>query len=381
MSVGNITRRGAHSWRIKYEAGERDSGKRQTRYKTIRGTKKQAEAELVRLLGTVNAGAHIDASDQTVAEYMTKWVNGLNHLTPLVKERYTDQIRRTIIPHIGEIPLQRLKPVHVSDWHAALRVKGWGGKPLAIPTIRHAHGLLVSALGRACELELISRNVATSVKLPRDPAPKPKRCLTEDEVRNAMALLKGREIYTPFATALGTGARLGELCALRWKHVDLDNAILTIEGTVTISKSRGKETKVPKTKTSTRQIVMPATLVEILRAHWVRAGYLRLAAGTGRPGPEDCVFPARDGTPKDPIVFTKMWRSALIDLGLPHIRFHDLRHSHASMIIASGMDVVEVSRRLGHANPAITLRIYAHSFRPQAKDTAAAEAVNAIMRR
>lgn len=142
MSAGNITRRGKSSWRLKFEGGEPDprTSKRQTRYVTVRGTKKDAQRELTRLLAEVDNGTSVDPSKVTIAEYFRGWLDADQSLSPKTMERYRQLTERQIIPHLGLTPLQKLRPAQVNDWHEALLKSGGAGgqlcrrAPWAMPT-------------------------------------------------------------------------------------------------------------------------------------------------------------------------------------------------------------------------------------------------------
>jgi len=145
MTAGNITRRGKHSWRLKYEAGERDpvTGKRLTRYATVRGTRKDAQRELTRLLAAVANGTAVDPSTVTVADYIRQWLNADEGLSPKTLERYRQLAERQIIPHLGATHLQKLRPAQVHDWHRILLKSGGAeGRPLSAHTVGHAHRVL-----------------------------------------------------------------------------------------------------------------------------------------------------------------------------------------------------------------------------------------------
>jgi integrase-like protein len=117
--TGNITRRGKESWRLKYEAGPRDSvtGKRQTRVVTVRGSRRDAQRELTKLLAAVDNGTAVDPSKITVAEYLRDWLVKSPELSPKTRERYEQLVEQQIIPHLGLTALQRLRPAQIADWH------------------------------------------------------------------------------------------------------------------------------------------------------------------------------------------------------------------------------------------------------------------------
>jgi integrase len=375
---GNLTRRGKNSWRLKYEGGERDpaTGKRRTRYLTVRGTKRAAEAELIRLLAEVDAGVSVDPSKVTVGEYVRAWLDGATHLAPKTLERYRELARHQIIPHLGGTPLQKLRPAQVAAWHALLlRGGGRNGRPLAPRTVGHAHRVLHTVLARAAKLEAVSRNVAAVLAPPKVEADEV-ACLTEGQIADVLAKLKDHELRTVVVVALGTGMRRGELCALQWRHVDLDAPSVQVEHSLEETDG-GLRMKAPKSRHGRRRVSLPASVADMLRSHAVKQSELRLALGVGRAGPDDFVFCKTDGSPLSPDRLSRRWRDAVEARGLPRVTFHAFRHTHASALIAAGLDIVTISRRLGHGSPGITLGIYAHLF--SNTDAAAAKAMDVAL--
>jgi integrase len=160
--------------------------------------------------------------------------------------------------------------------------------------------------------------------------------------------------------ALGTGARRGELLALRWRDIDFDSRRLTIEQALEQTAEHGIRTKETKTKHARRTISLPAHIVAELRAHHAAQAEQRLALGMGRAPEDATVLAGLDGKPLSPDTVSKQWERTMDALGRPEITLHSLRHTHASMLIASGMDILTISRRLGHANPTVTLNVYGH---------------------
>ena len=378
MTAGNITRRGKTSWRLKFEAGERDlaTGKRRTRYVTVHGTKKAAQLEMIRLLAEVETVTAVEPSKMTVAEYLRGWLNRAARLAPKTMERYRELAEKQIIPHIGSLPLQKLRPLHIADWHAVLlRSGGKNGRPLAARTVGHAHRVLHSALAHATKLEALSRNVAGILSPPKVEAQEVES-LTEAQIADVLVLLKDHPLYPIVAVAFGTGMRRGELCALQWRHVDLDRAAIEVEHSMEETNA-GLRVKSPKSRHGRRRITLPSSVIETLRTHRLRQIELRLALGLGRLGSDDLVFALEDGSPLPPDRLSQRWRRAVVLLGLPPVTFHAWRHAHASALIAAGLDILTISRRLGHGSPGITLAIYAHKFKNT--DSGAAQAMDAAM--
>jgi integrase len=223
----------------------------------------------------------------------------------------------------------------------------------------------------------VSRNVA-SVLAPPKVESHEIESLTDLQIADILTRLETHTLYPIVVTALGTGMRRGELCGLQWRDVDLDQASIGVERSLEETNA-GLRVKSPKSRHGRRRISLPASVVETLRAHRVRQIEMRLALGMGRPEPEALVFCREDGLPLSPDRLSQQWRRLVDAMGLPSVSFHALRHTHASALIGAGLDVISVSRRLGHGSPAITLTIYAHRF--ASTDTAAASAMDLAMRK
>jgi integrase len=174
--------------------------------------------------------------------------------------------------------------------------------------------------------------------------------------------------------ALYTGLRLGEMLALRNCNVDLDKSRMRVVEALEQTRASGITFKAPKTKAGRRVISLPAIVVETLRAHRQQQLEQRLALGLGKPAADALVFPDEDGQPMGPRAFSQRWRYKATQLGMPDLNWHQLRHVHASMLIAANVPPTTVAARLGHANPGVTLKVYAHLF--DADDSAASAAID-----
>ena len=348
---GNITRRGKSSWRLKFDL-DRDpvSGARRLRTVTIKGTRKDAEAELARLLNDLHKGVFVEASALTVGAYLWQWLDGKHDLSPVTRERYSDAIAKAIIPELGKIELQKLKPVHVNQWVSKMLGTRSGR------TASNIFLVLNGALKEAVRLELVGRNVAAAVTAPKIKSDEIK-ILDADELKAVLASLSGSRLLPVASLALATGMRRGELLALRWQEVDLGKATVKVVRSLEQTVRGGLRFKEPKTRNSRRTITLPPSAVAMLQAHRKAQLELRLQLGMGKPDADALVFCNHDGSPISPNSFSVMWGRAV-----PEATFHSLRHTHASALIAAGKDVVTVSRRLGHAKPTITLNVYGHLF-------------------
>ena len=367
---GSITKRGKASWRIKFDVSS--NGKRCTKYFTVHGSKKDAEVALTKLLTEADKGTLIDASKITVGAHMTSWLEG-KELSASTRQSYAMMIRAFIIPTLGSIELQKLKPIDVKNWLGNLKQGRYG--PRKASTLAYVLSFLSAALDAAVKLDLVARNVADNVEPPKRESHEV-QILKADEVKTVLDALKDSDIFPIVALALATGARRSELLALRWCDVDLERGALRIEHS--LEQTRGVlKLKSPKTRAGRRAIQLPAFAVDVLRQHRKDQLELRLKLGMGKPDADAYVFSKHDGSPLGPNGFSHTWRRELERAGLPRVTFHSLRHSHASALIRAGLDVVRVSRQLGHSKPTITLSTYAHEF--EAIDTGAADAIGKVL--
>ena len=386
---GHIRRRGKETWELKFDA-PRDGGGRRTSYASFKGSKRQAQAELTRLLAQAAGGGHVDPSGLTVGEYLrTRFAHwkATGVISARTAQRYQQLIDNQINPYIGTRPLQRLSPHDLETWHTKLMTsgrKGRNGRPdgesgVSSRTIGHAHRVLAKALRDAMKHELVVRNVCTIERAPKVVAEEIE-ILTPQQLNDLPALLHGHVLEALAMVALHTGMRRGELLALKWGNVDLENEEM-IRVRESLEQTReGLRFKPPKSKAGVRDIKLPAIVVDVLQAHRTRELERRFMLGQGRPGSNDLVFPSANGTPREPDAISSAWSKLSHELGLD-ISFHALRHTHASYLIDLGIDVVTISKRLGHSSPAVTLQIYAHLFRKDDSKAAAAidKALNAPM--
>jgi integrase len=363
-------------------------GKRKTRYVTFRGKHADAKRELTRLTSSADQGTLPEANKVTVGEYLRNWLGVEKEgespppppagITPKTAERYRELAEGQIIPHLGDTAMQRLRPAKVKDWHEAL-LKGGAkdGGPLSPTTVGHAHRLLSKALKRAGESEIVARNVASLVT---PPSVKRKEVviLTADQVADTLTKFEGHPLHAIAVLDLASGLRRGEIVALRLIDVDLDAALVHVRRACEETKA-GTRIKEPKNEKSRRTLALPPSAVAVLREHRKKLLEQRLALGLGKPDDDTLLFPITpDGAIMPPNQLSWLWRSACKHLKAQRVNFHALRHTHASALIAAGLDVLSVSRRLGHADATTTLRVYGHLFKRD--ESAAVGAIEAVLR-
>jgi integrase len=361
MSAGHIRRRGKQSWELKFDVGiDPLTGKRRIRYASFKGTKRAAEIELARLIAQNAAGEGVDPSKATTAEFLNRWERDWASLnvSPKTFERYSELLRRHVVPHIGHAPIQKLRPAALAELYAKLTRAG-----LAARTVGHVHRCLHRALGHAVQWSVVAQNAAAHVSPPPVQSEEA-QSLQSDDVRVLLDKLqtrRGRLLYTVALVLLGTGMRRGELLALRWEDL-VDGGKLKIERSLEQTRQHGLRFKSPKTRHGRRTIALPASIVAELHAHRKAQQEHRLKLGQGRVPDDALIFANWDGEIRNPDALTKEWAACMKQNGMPQIKLHSLRHTHASQLIASGMDTITVSRRLGHGGPAITLSVYGHMF-------------------
>jgi integrase len=369
MAQGHIRPQGEGSWQLKFDLG-RDpvSGKRISKFVTFRGNKRQAQAELTRLLAQRDAGSYVDPTKMTVAEYLQHWLAAgvERRVGKRTAARYRQIVERNITPRLGYIPLRKLTAAHIEAFEADLQREGWvkakaKGKEgqkrgLSAQTVLHVHRTLSQALNHAVSLEVLIKNPAKQVKPPR-PASLEIKILDKQEITALLKAAKNMNLYVPVLVAVTTGIRRGELLGLRWRDLDLTACTLTVKQAM--QRTKGElEFKSPKTKTSRRTITLPAATVEALQAHYKMQLEERMKLGLGRD-PHGLVLTRADGKPLDPDSLSKAFERLVLKAKVTPITLHGLRHTHISHLLMDGVHMKVVSERAGHANVNITLNTYA----------------------
>jgi len=372
---GTVTKRGKHSWRLKFDVPAGPDGKRKTIYETVRCAGiKEARLELAKRLAAVGQGSFVAPSRLTVADHVRSridaWhVDGKKSISDYTAGRYRDMLRLYIEPHIGSTPVQRLTIADVETWHRTLLTSGLGAG-----TVRNAHTVLTRALRDAVRHGIIARSVAgRDGETAPSYSPEEMKIIGPKDLDGVLAKLRGHRICAEAMLALFCGLRAGEVLALRWDAVNLDEKMLHVRATVLDINGQAPTTKAPKTKAGRRSVTVPDVVIGVLRDHRRRQLELRVALGLGRPEADALVFPSADGGLRRPTTLSHEWREA----GIADVRFHDLRHSHVSMLIDAGLDPVTIATRIGHKNAKVTLTTYAHLY--QKDDGRAAAAINATL--
>jgi integrase len=373
--TGHIRERSPGSFELRYSLGtDPATGKRRIATATVRGNRKDAEKELRRLLRALDTGEHVDPNRITVRGWLATWLAAVQaEVAPRTHERYSEIVNNFLAPMMGNLQVAKLAPAHLQDayngWATAGRRDGKAGG-LSPRTRRHIHRILSAALGRAVEQQLIARNPCDAFK---KRLPKVERremaTLTAHQAQALLAAIRRARVYWPVLIALATGARRGEILALRWRNVDLDRGSLCVIESLEQTKA-GLRFKAPKNE-KTRAITLPAFAVAELRSLKREQAESLLMLGVRQSG-ATLVCARADGEPMPPRSLTHEFLKAIRRVeDVPQVRFHDLRHSHATQLLVAGVHPKVAQERLGHSSISVTLDLYSHVTGTMQEDAAA----------
>ncbi|WP_395158922.1 tyrosine-type recombinase/integrase [Ilumatobacter sp.] len=335
------------------------AGKRQQLKRRGFPTKKAAQAEFDQVSTESRKGSFVRPMRGTVAEYLVDiWLpSKRSTLRPSTIVGYEKVVNRRLVPLIGEYQLAALDAAAVEVMYGELLSSGGvGGAPLSAKTVANAGGVLSKALRDAVRLKRLAYNVSADAELPARVRPE-QSTWTADEATRFLAATTDDRPFPMWRLALSTGMRRGELCGLRWRDLDLDDGRATIASTRVVA--REVVTGEPKTKAGNRVVRLDAETINVLRAWRKRTNEERLVAGAAWID-TGLVFVDALGEPPHPETVTRWWRKACEAAGLPVIRLHDARHTAATLMLRDGVPVKVVSQRLGHADIAVTMRVYQH---------------------
>jgi len=285
-------------------------------------------------------------AEQTVRDFLAHWVDDQKQpaLRPTSYVAYRTRLGH-VIPHLGHLKIGTLRPQHIQSCYAAL------AQAMDANTVRAIHVILKGALERAVQWDILDRNPAAYIELPK-PIHREMRVLTIEQVQQLIAATAGDRLHALWVTMVTTGIRIGEALALTWDDVDLLAGWLHVRRTLYHHRGVGIEEGPPKSRAGVRSIPLPPTAIHALSVHQQcqRRG---MVCGL--------IFPNLHGEYSKTGSVSGTFALALERAGLPHVRLHDLRHTAATiMLAASGYDIREVAEYLGHSSPSITLNIYAH---------------------
>jgi integrase len=386
---GHIKERSPGKWAIVLDIYDA-AGKRRRKWHSFEGTKRGAHEECARLITEMKQGNYVEPTKQTVAEFLDEWLTFIKpSVAPKTWERYAEICRKGLAPLFGAVILAKLKTDRIdADFTKALTQPRTDHRkrkdseepkplpPLAPRTVHHYRRVLIKALSQAVTWERVSRNPAAKTTPPKVER---KKMLAYDAAQTGQLIeeLRPTRMFIPTLLAVKCGLRRGEILALRWRHVELGDNLRQLSIVESAEQtSDGVRYKEPKSGRA-RTVALSAATIAELKAHRTRQAEEQLRLGI-RPDLDSFVVAQVDGSPLQPRSLTHEWIRVIGNTSLPRIRFHDLRHTHATQMLSAGVHPKVASERLGHSTIGITLDLYSHVMPGMQAD--AAEAVDAAIR-
>jgi integrase len=320
--------------------------------------KSHAVARRREILRAVDQGTWVkERRDLTVERFLADWLDAVQYdLATNTHVRYTGLMKQHVTPRIGKLQLSKITPHHLSQLYQAIRAQG-----LSAQTALHVHRALHTALNYGVRVtRVLTENVASRIT-----APKVERrigtTISHERVRMLIAAAMGTRLRAPVLLAALTGLRRGELLALKWAVIDLIKGTLYVAEALEHTRGHAVRFKAPKSRSSRRVIPLAPECVELLRAHKAAQDAVKAEAGETYTD-LDLVFPSPDGTPWRPDSFSVQFARIARTAGCKGFRLHDMRHAFATLTLADGASIREVSDLLGHSSKSLTLSTYAHAM-------------------
>ena len=367
---GHVRERGRGHWYAVIDIRDPVTGKRRRKWHSLPDAKgkRQAEVACAHLIAEMASGTYLEPARTTVAAFLNHWhAYKRAEISPRSFENYGEVIRN-IVPAIGNVTLLKLQPAVIAQMYAVAL------KRLSPRSVQMMHRLLSQACKQAVKWQLLPINPCDAVAAPRVER-KQMRVLDADRAAALIEAARGRVMFMPVLLGLMCGLRRGELAALTWRYVDLDAARMQIVVSAEQT-SQGVRIKPPKSGRS-RVVAMPALVVEELRRYRLKQAEELLKIGV-RQSNETYVCLQPNYEPWAPWNLSSTFAKLIKTTGLPRIRLHDLRHSHATHLLVANVHPKIVQERLGHANIGITMNLYSHVM-PGMQDEAASR-VDAVLR-
>lgn len=347
QNEGSVSLRKDGTYMVQISVG----GKRQTKYFK---TKKEANDWRLETINKVRRGIFFEGSKVALSEYLEHWLKGKEtNIRFTTYIQYRQVIRCHINPFLGRIKLIDLRPEMIEVFYHKKQEMGVGNR-----TIQMIHSVLRCALNKAVKEELIYRNPCVVVDRPKVKK-KEMKVLDEYQVRQLFIAARGTRLEVLVQIAVTTGLREGEILGLKWSDIDWQNKQLHIQRQIQRIPQEGLIFSEPKSATGRRLITLGSNIIEALKAHVNKQYFDRKIAGVNWKE-MDLIFPSSKGTPMDPRNLIRLYKKLLVEANLPDIRFHDLRHTSASLMLKQGVSAKVVQERLGHSDIALTLNTYSH---------------------
>ncbi len=352
--AGQLIPKGKNKWLVRVYLGTDAEGKRNYYSKTVNGNKKEAQAHLNKLLLQKDTGTFTQPTKLFVKDLLYQWLN--NAVKQRVRDNtfhsYNYMVNHYLEPYLGKYKLSQLTPANIQEHYANQLNKG-----ISPRTIRYAHTLLKNALEQAIEWEMLLKNPANKVTLPRQKKQEMK-VLSHKQVEQFIYANSYSKWKALFSLLLASGMRPSEALGLKWEDISFDNNKITICRTLVRVQNRWSLEE-PKTRQSRRTIPIPAGTMQDIKEHQEnQSEHIKQANTYNNQG---FVFANGNGEPlNERNIVRRHFKPILEKEGLPDIRLYDLRHSCATLLLSQGVNAKIVSERLGHASTTLTMDIYSH---------------------
>ncbi|MGC0271717.1 tyrosine-type recombinase/integrase [Pseudactinotalea sp. Z1739] len=357
---GGVVKRG-RTWSYVVRETDPETGRRRPRWVGGYPTRKAAVDARADAMSAMGKGTYVAPQDLTVGEWLDRWMKAhAMELKPSTAKSYRGNIERYLKPPLRHERMQTLSPSRLSVVFRDLYEQGGkGGKPLSARTVEFARAVLRRSMQDAVLDRVISVNPVVGTKRPKVIKPR-HQTWTGAQVHTYLGHAQGQRLFPLWALALATGMRRGELCALRWQDIDLEAAVVSVDRSVT---QQGQERHYVTPKNYERRAVsIDPEAVAALRALKVQQTKDRLAWGKAWEDTEGLVFTWENGGPLLPDYVSRAFVTSQAGAGLPRLKLHEARHTHATVLLRELVPVHVVAKRLGHKDPSVTLNVYADSI-------------------
>ena len=367
---GSIIRRG-DKFSIVIDVGRDAFGKRKQRWFSGYNSYKEAENELPRILVKIQDGELIDNNPITLGKFATDWLEHkikYDKIADTTRAGYTNIINKHIIPTMGTLKMQEIKPYNLQKYFESKLTNK--DNPLSVFTLNNHHRVLKSIFIYAEDMGIVEKNPMNKVKVPKDKKTET-RVLTIDESQRLLDIVQHNDfLKMPVSLALLLGLRRGECLGLSWDKVDFNNKLITIDQNLEYIDKK-LIFKEPKTLKSNRKIAITDSVVTLLKEHKKWQLEMTMRSGGVWKNEYNLVCTRKtDGSPVTPHVLSTCFKKFLTKNQLPEIRFHDLRHTNATIMLAANISAKVAGNRLGHSNTSITLDLYSHVLESIDRDVA-----------
>ncbi len=350
------------------------TGKRKRRWFNLHTTsRRKAETELAKIIGQQTQGTLPPAGKTTVADILQTYIDSrrVAGRAPRTIERYVEQADGHIIPALGKHKAADLRPADIERFYASKLADG-----LSPTTVYRMHALLRAAFRHAVKQSTVTRNPIDATT-PPTPASPEQKAMRDEQAELLLRAAEGHRLHPLLVIALTTGMRAGELAGVRWNDIDLDTGLMMVRVQRQYLRKVGIVQRKTKAYRRDRPVELSEAEVALLRAHKARQAEERLRIGDMWRD-HGLVFPSEVGTPLSTGNLRRWFYATLEKAGLPHFRFHDLRHTAATFLLKADPRINVAQQRLGHRDPAITARFYAHVL-PGEQGKAAAVVANRLL--